>query len=69
MIQITGGTGITLANTSSKTSFSGKVYMENGAVVEGIDVGETLKLLTFFIQSQYPEVLEQFNAIEKIRKS
>jgi hypothetical protein len=68
MIGITGGgTGI-LANTSSKTSF-GKVYMENGAVVEGIDVGETLKLLTFFIQSQYPEVFEQFNAIEKIRKS
>lgn len=54
---------------TGKTSFSGKVYMENGAVVEGIDVGETLKLLTFFIQSQYPEVLEQFNAIEKIRRS
>lgn len=55
--------------TSAKTSFSGKVYMENGAVVEGVDVGETLKLLTFFIQSQYPEVYEQFNAIEKIKKS
>jgi hypothetical protein len=54
---------------ASKTTFSGKVYMENGAVVEGIDVGETLKLLTFFIQSQYPEVYEQFNAIEKIKKS
>jgi hypothetical protein len=68
MIGIKGGTGVTL-NTNAKTSFSGKVHMENGAVVEGIDVGETLKLLTFFIQSQYPEVYEQFNAIEKIKKS
>jgi hypothetical protein len=69
MIQITGGTGITLANTSSKTSFSGKVYMKEGAVVEDIDVGNSLKLLTFFLQSRYPEVFEEFNAIEKIRKS
>ncbi len=65
---ITGG-AFPPTGVSSKTSFSGKVYMENGAVVEGVDVGETLKLLTFFIQSQYPEVLEQFNAIEKIKKS
>ena len=68
MIGIKGGTGVTL-NTNAKTSFSGKVHMENGAVVEGIDVGETLKLSTFFIQSQYPEVYEQFNAIEKIKES
>ncbi len=65
---ITGGafppTGI-----SAKTTFSGKVYMENGAVVEDIDVGESLKLLTFFLQSRHPEIFEEYEAIRKIKES
>ena len=54
---------------TGKTSFSGKVYMKEGAVIGDIDVGESLKLLIFFLQSRHPEVFEEFNAIEKIKES
>jgi len=63
-----GNGGITLS-TNAKTSFSGKVYMDNGAVVENMDVGEGLRLISFFLQSRHPEVFEEYNAIRKIEKS
>ena len=34
-----------------------------------IDVGETLGLLLFFLQSRHPEVFKEFEAIRKIKQS
>ena len=55
--------------TGTKTTFNGRVHMQEGAVVEDMDVGEGLRLLTFFLQSRHPEVFEEYQAIRKIEKS
>lgn len=62
-------TAVISTTSNGNTIFTGKIQMENGAVVEGIDVGDSLKLLIFFLQSRHPEVFEEYKAIEKIKKS
>ena len=65
----TTATTMSTNSTGTKTTFSGKVYMKEGAVVENMDVGEGLRLISFFLQSRYPEVFEEYNAIKKIKES
>lgn len=77
---VSNGTGTTIARTkaggitlggTSTTSISVNSPMQTTKAlwVEDIDVGETLKLLTFFLQSRHPEVFEEYKAIKKIEKS
>lgn len=69
---VSNGTGTTTMSTNptgTKTTFNGRVYMREGAVVEDMDVGEGLRLLTFFLQSRHPEIFEEYQAIRKIEKS
>ena len=60
---ILGGTTTTSVLVNSPMQTTAKL------TVGDIDVGQTLELLLFFLQSQYPDIVEQFNAIKKIKES
>lgn len=57
-----GGTSTTGITVNSPMQTTKKLY------VEDIDVGQTLKMLVWFIQAYHPNVLEEFKAIEDIKK-
>lgn len=61
---------ITLGGTSTTSiSVNSPMQTTKALWVEDIDVGETLRLLTFFLQSRHPEVFEEYKAIKKIEQS
>lgn len=60
---ILGGTTTTNIVANSPIQATAKL------TVADIDVGQTLKLFLFFLQSRHPEVFDEFYAIEKIKKS
>jgi hypothetical protein len=60
-------TNPTITLTSNDIQFNAPI---KGTIVVGdMDVKETLDLFMFFIQSRHPEVINEFNAIKKIKES
>ena len=61
--------GITLGgNGTSTITMASPVTTTEKLTVGDIDVGQTLKMLVWFIQAYHPNVLEEFKAIEDIKK-
>ena len=56
-------------STTTSVTVNSPMQTTKALWVEDMDVGENIKLLRFFLQSRYPEVFEEFNAIEKIKES
>ena len=66
----TGMGSIILGGTTTASVLVNSPMQTTAKLTVGdIDVGQTLELLLFFLQSQYPDIVEQFNAIKKIKES
>jgi len=62
--------GITLGgSTTTSVTVNSPMVATKTMWVGDEDVGENIKLFRFFLQSRYPEVFEEFHAIEKIKES
>jgi len=58
-----GGDSTSIVTVASPMQTTAKL------TVDDINVGETLKMFLFFIQSRHPEVFKEYEAIERIKKS
>ena len=65
----TGLHGITLGgNGTSTITMASPVTTTEQLTVDDIDVGRSLRMLLWFIEAYHPNVLEEFKAIEDIKK-
>jgi hypothetical protein len=61
--------GITLGgNGTSTITMASPVTTTEQLTVDDIDVGRSLRMLLWFIEAYHPNVLEEFKAIEDIKK-
>jgi len=56
-------------NTTTSVTVNSPMIATDTIWIGDVDVGENIQLFRFFLQTRYPEVFEEFNAIEKIKKS
>jgi hypothetical protein len=80
MAGIAGGSGVTMTNvgsgsitlggsTTTKIKVESPMVATNSLMLGEVDVGESLKLFKFFLQSRHPEIFEEYEAIRKIKES
>lgn len=66
---ISSGTITLGGNTTTSVTVNSPMVATDSLMLGDMDVGETLKMFLFYLQSRHPEVFEEYKAIKKIKES